>query len=186
MDFYDIKGDLEALLQALGINNIEFKAKTHNALHPGKTVAAYKNAEQIAWCGVLHPSLAQEFDVEEEVLLFECKLDLVKHSEQSQYKNISKFPKIMRDLAFLAAKDVSFASIEKFINAAADSELLKSVQIFDVYEGDRIPPNKKSLAINLIIQSSTKTLTDDEINAFLQVVIKALTTKLNMILRDGT
>lgn len=185
-DFYDMKGDIEALFKALAVNNIEFKAQNHASLHPGKTAGVYKNGEQIALCGALHPSLAQEFEVTNEILLFECKLDALIPSNQIIYTSISKFPKIKRDLAFIADKDLTFATIDHVIREVADPTLLKNIQVFDVYIGENIPDDKKSLAINLIIQSKAKTLTDEEIQKFLHVVIEELKVKCNMVLRDGT
>jgi phenylalanyl-tRNA synthetase beta chain len=185
-DFYDLKGDLESLFKGFSVKPVEFAPKTHEALHPGQTAALILNEQQIGWCGVLHPQLAQALDLIHDVILFECDLNAFTQAQRSIYQPISKYPKIRRDLAFIVDETVSFADIEREIRQAVNVDMLKSIHVFDLYVGDAIPQGKKSLAIALFIQREDKTLNDEEIQSFLRAIINTLEQKLPMTLRDGS
>lgn len=186
LDFYDMKGTLTTLFKLLSLDSIQFVPKAHEALHPGQSACLMLNDKVIGWCGVLHPRLAQDLELSNEVMVFECELSAFKLAPKKRYRPVSKYPKIQRDLAFLVDDQVCYAEIEREIRAVADLQILKAVHVFDIYAGASIPEGKKSIAISLMIQSEDKTLTDEEIHSFLRAIIESLSTKLGMTLRDGS
>lgn len=183
-DFYDAKGDLEALFASLHLKDIAFQKADHDALHPGKSAHIMRDGKAIGWCGVLHPRLAQALDVSDEVILFELTLAALAQVEPVRYQPISKFPQIRRDLSLLADEQVSVAAIEALIQGTVANGWLKSFDVFDVYTGDSIPAGKKSIAIALTLQDDKRTLIDHEINEIISAIIKKLDEKFAITLRE--
>ncbi|MBA2709903.1 MAG: phenylalanine--tRNA ligase subunit beta [Tatlockia sp.] len=183
-DFFDLKGDLEALFRDLKVENVHFNSKQHSALHPGKSAAIYINGEQAGWCGVLHPRIADALDLQDEVMFFELRLNSLLNKKDSGYEQISKFPQIRRDLSLLVNEDISAGQIEESVRAVVRADLLKAFNIFDVYTGESIPAGKKSLAIAMTLQDDNRTMIDNEINAVISAIIKKLYEEFSIILRD--
>ncbi|MFA5960020.1 MAG: phenylalanine--tRNA ligase subunit beta [Tatlockia sp.] len=183
-DFYDLKGDLEALLALFNLKDFYFEQAEHPALHPGKAASIRINQQHAGWCGVLHPRIADELDLTDEVILFELNLDLLTQKNNAGYRPISKFPQIRRDLSFLVDEAVSAFQIECCVKGVVKPEWLKAFDIFDVYKGEGIPAGKKSLAIALTLQDDKRTLIDNEINVIIDAIIKALDTEFSILLRD--
>ena len=190
-DFYDLKGDLEALFAGLHLPSIEFCSKSSQcALHPGKSAKMLLNGEVVGWCGVLHPLIAEELDVSDEVIVFELQLDKLRAPEAPRYSPISKFPSIRRDLSLLVDEQVQMADIERVVREAVSESSrsntigLKSLDVFDVYVGDGVPANKKSLAVSLVLQDFQRTLVDGEINQIISAIIKTLGENLAITLRE--
>ena len=183
-DFYDLKGDLEALFSTLYLKNISFTVASHTALHPGKSACIFIDGKEAGWCGVLHPKIADELDLQDEVILFELRLSAIMQQKAPLYQQISKFPQIRRDLSLLVNEEVTALEIEAQVRDVVNSELLKSFDIFDVYKGENIPLGKKSIAIALTLQDDKRTLIDSEINTIIDAIIKKLDNELSIILRD--
>jgi phenylalanyl-tRNA synthetase beta chain len=182
VDFYDIKGDLENLL-AITRKAYQFTASSHPALHPGKSANIMQGEKIIGFVGALNPSLSQEFDINQELYLFDLDLESIMGMSISTYEAISKFPAIRRDIALVVAADVPAARIKQKI-LDSGGELLKNVQIFDVYQGKGIEVGKKSIALSLYFQDIARTLVDSEINEIMQRTVNELHKNFNAILRD--
>lgn len=181
-DFYDVKSDLEKILKLTG-QDYQFQAMGHPALHPGKSAGILVNNAIIGYLGALHPTIAQKFDINQPLYLFDLNLESIMFSLLPTYEAISKFPAIRRDIALVVATNVPAGIIqEKILDSGGD--LLKNVQIFDVYQGKGIEPGKKSIALSLIFQHVTRTLVDSEINDFMQKLITSLHKEFNATLRD--
>lgn len=183
-DFYDLKGDLQALFTALGICSIQFEAAVHPALHPGKSARILCRGEMAGWCGVLHPRIADALGISDEINLFELKLTAILPDRVPRYQQISKFPQIRRDLSLLVNDDIQVAQIEQLVRDCMQHNWLKSFNIFDVYQGESIPAGKKSLAIALILQDDNRTLIDSEINDVINAILEKLDGELAITLRD--
>jgi phenylalanyl-tRNA synthetase beta chain len=183
-DFYDAKGDLQALFAALQLPKVRFAVAAHPALHPGKSARIMIADQDAGWCGVLHPRIADALDRQEEVVLFELRLSSLLNKLPVRYQPISKFPRIRRDLSLLVDNEVSAAQIEQLIRKTIDEAWLKSFDVFDVYTGELIPVGKKSLAIALTLQDDKRTMVDTEINRVISAIIKALDKKFAIRLRD--
>ncbi|OYV43159.1 MAG: hypothetical protein B7X12_10185, partial [Halothiobacillus sp. 20-53-49] len=176
VDFFDLKGDCEALLQAMGLALtaqgaayerpvVTFRAPTqagHKALHPGQSADIEIEGHLCGRLGALHPAVAERFDLTGAIFLLELNLDAVKNRRLPANRSRSRFPHIRRDLALL--KPVALTAAELLAIIEADRPAcLQSVAIFDRYTGAGIEPGFESVAVKLIFQESERTLTDDEI-----------------------
>ena len=134
---------------------------------------------------MLKPAVCKKFGIKQEVFFADVDWDLIMRilpTKSVRYEEISKYPEVRRDLALILDKDVSFAQIEQ-IAMQTEKKLLKSVSLFDVYQSDKLPEGKKQYAIALILQDKEKTLTDKQIDAIVQKLLKAFEQKVGATLR---
>ena len=183
VDFYDIKGDFEALLAYGGLTDeFAFVAQTHPALHPGQSAAVLRNGEQIGWLGQLHPKIQASLSINTTVYLFHVDVDKIVQSKLPNFEEVSKFPEVRRDLAFFVDSSVQAADLINIAKTAA-GEQLTDLKLFDVYYSKDIENKGKSIALGLTFQHSSRTLTDEEIDAAVEQVVKQLANKLKAELR---
>ena len=173
VDFYDIKGVAEELLNYLGYGgrySFVVKDELPKEFHPYQTAQISVNNDVVGIIGKLHPNCTKD-----NVYVLEINLDklLEKKTGKMKYKEISKFPSVKKDLAVVIDKDITSEEIAKQIKKLAGNLLLGS-KIFDVYTGENIEENKKSIAYSLEFGAADRTLTDDEINAILEKIIAGL------------
>jgi phenylalanyl-tRNA synthetase beta chain len=184
IDFYDTKGDLEALISLTRSPElIEYKAEKHPALHPGQTARIYCKNEPIGWLGSLHPTLEKAFDLEGPVYLFELNIEALLQASPRRFEPISKYPAIRRDLALVVDEDVDAEQILKKIKAYAP-EIIQKAVIFDIYRGKGIETKRKSIALGLILQDYSRTLTDEDVEEVISGVVMDLKTSLGAALRE--
>ncbi len=166
VDFYDAKGIVEELFAQLSILNYTVEAGAHYALHPGKTAIFKKGREILATVGEVHPAVAEAFGIGKKIYIFEADIaTLIKcTAKKFVFESLPKYPAITRDLAILVNREVVAGEVEKVIAKAA-GEFFKGVTLFDVYTGDRISADKKSLAFTIKFQSGERTLKDEEADA---------------------
>jgi phenylalanyl-tRNA synthetase beta chain len=172
VDFYDVKGDLEALFNLAGIRHeIEFKAQTHPALHPGQSAGIYYQQKQIGWLGNLHPSLANQLDIDTNVVLFSVDLQPLSNAPaKSAFAGLSKFPLVKRDIALVVDQMVSYEQLHD-LALTVKREWYLGVSLFDVYAGKGLAEGQKSLAMSLYFQDLQRTLTDQEIEQCVTEVV---------------
>lgn len=183
-DFYDLKGDVEILFKALNIENPTFAPASHEFLHPGKSAQISVNNKVVGYIGALHPKILDVLDITSDIFVFEIACDVFLEPKIPQYKYISKYPKIRRDLSFLIAKEVSRTEVENTVSSIIPQDKLKGFEVFDVYMGKNVPEGKKSLAIALTLQDDHRTLVDNEINDMIKAVVQELEEKFSIILRE--
>lgn len=184
VDYFDLKGDLERIFSlAKKTHEIVYESCNIPALHPGKSAEIFLNQRSIGYVGQLHPSVSQELDIKQSVYLFDLEIDALLDISLPAYKAISKFPAIKRDLAIVVSSEISAQLIQKKITDS-DRELLKNVQIFDIYQGKNIDRDKKSIAFTLTFQHATRTLVDSEINDLMLKIIQILHQEFSATLRD--
>lgn len=183
-DFFDLKGELQALFSCLKIPSVEFVPAVNEALHPGQAAQIKINDKLAGWIGVVHPKLADALDIQQEAILFEIDLATVVTSTTARYKTISKYPKIRRDLSLLVDEQISALQIEQAVRKCIKQDWLKSFEVFDVYKGVGIPEGKKSLAIAMTLQDDKRTLVDSEINSLISAIIEMLQNEFSIILRE--
>jgi phenylalanyl-tRNA synthetase beta chain len=173
-DFYLVKGMLEALFTRLGIVDVVYQAVQPKGFHPGRTAEILADGEVIGVLGELHPKLAKQYDLEQPVV-FQLDVEklLAAIDEEILYQPIPRFPAVTRDLAVIVDEDVPAGEMEEGIWEVA-GELLQSVTLFDVFTGEQIGEGKKSVAYSLIYRASDRTLTDEEVNAVHERVVKYL------------
>jgi phenylalanyl-tRNA synthetase beta chain len=182
-DFFDIKADIEALLSLTEeLADFEFRPATHPALHPGKSAEIFRRNQSVGQVGALHPSVAHQMGFKKPVYLFELLLEGIQQKTVPSYQPISKFPAIRRDLAFVVDKQISAQTISATISQKVGN-LLVNLSIFDIYQGENIELNKKSVALALTLQHSSRTLNDNEVNRIVEDVIALLKDKLGAKLR---
>ncbi len=184
VDFYDIKGDLEVILELVGDpDSFAIRPIEDVSLHPGQAAAVWRNGEEIGRLGMLHPGLQSRLGISGNVFLFQIRLQSLEEGRLPAYQAVSRYPAIRRDLALLVKKDLSWADVKACAQKAAP-EIVRDIQVFDVYTGDNIDSGLKSLALSLILQDYSHTLTDEETEQAVDAVLKALNTELSAKLRD--
>lgn len=183
VDFFDIKGDLECLLEASGAgSSFSFDVGHHPALHPGQTAKVLKAGVVVGIIGALHPSTQKAVDLDHPAYVFEIQLDALLGGAMPNFAPLSKFPEVRRDLAVLVDKDLAAKTLQDCVKSHA-GEALTKLKVFDVYSGKGIDPQRKSVGLGLTYQHPSRTLNDDEINASVAAVMAALEATFNATLR---
>ena len=175
-DFYALKGRVEALLEKLGVHEVEYRPCTHNpAYHPGRCAAIVVGEETIGGIGEIHPEVCENFEIGTKV--YAAQLDgnalFRLHSEEKSYTPMPRFPASTRDLAVICDEALPVAEIEKAIRRHV-GKLLEKVQLFDVYRGAQIPAGKKSVAYALILRAADRTLTVEECDKAMAQALEGL------------
>ncbi|BCO30395.1 phenylalanine--tRNA ligase beta subunit [Thiohalobacter sp. COW1] len=184
LDFFDAKADLEALLRLGGrFEAFTFEAAQHPALHPGRSARVLCDGRSVGWIGTLHPRHAEELELPADTQLFELEIAPVTTGRKAAFEPISRYPAIRRDLALLVDEAVPAAAVAERIRLAA-GETLKELRLFDVYQGKGIETGRKSIALGLILQDSSRTLTDQDVQAVVDEVTTALQRDLGASLRE--
>ena len=182
VDFYDLKGDVEALLAEASEQKFEFVKSDHNSLHPGQSAKVVCAGKEIGVFGALHPSLEKKLSLDQQVFVFELDLDLMADKKIPEYTGLSPYPSVRRDLALLVKQDISYADIGKVLKNIQINELVDDF-VFDVYEGDNVDSGQKSLALGLIFQEFSRTLEEQEISTHIEKIVSALKEEVGAVLR---
>ena len=182
VDFYILKGIVEELLDYLGFNG-RYSFITGNVpseLHPGVSALINIQGNNIGIIGKLHPNVTKK-----DIFVFEIDLDklLSLHPSKMTYKDISKYPSIIKDVAFVVNKDVLNGNITTLIKKAG-GRMLNQIEVFDVYTGENVKENEKSIAYTLTFKDDSKTLSDEEVMQVFNKIINDVTSKLNCTVRD--
>ena len=194
VDVFDVKSDVIQCLTEAGYDKdkLYFDIETPSYYHPGKSGRVFLNKGKekiIAFFGDIHPNILKKLDIKTEALVgFEIFLDNIKQPKKSlkdqktQYK-FSDFQKSERDFAFILDKNFQVQELIDVISSV-DKDLIKSVKVFDVYEGKNIEEDKKSVALNVTIQSSEKTLNEEDLNKINQTIISTVESKIDAKIRS--
>jgi len=185
-DFYDLKGAVEELLDALGIRGYGFEPlKDNPSFHPGRTAKLVINGRDAGVLGEIHPEVAEEFDCPERTYIgvIEVKPLIDSASLLAQYMPLPKFPAVTRDIALLISDDIMVKSIEEIIYRES-GKIIESVKLFDIYKGKQVPEGMKSVAYSLAFRASDRTLTDDEVNKVMAGITGSLKKELGAQLRE--
>ncbi len=194
VDTFDVKKDVIQSLCEAGIHkdDIVIDDKTPSYYHPGKSGGVYQNKNEkkaLAYFGEIHPNIIKKLDINTEgLVIFEICLDYIKESKQkikdskSEYK-FSDFQKSERDFAFIINKNFKSQELVSIIKSA-DKKLIKSVRVFDVFEGENIPEGKKSIAVNVTIQSEEKTLNENDLDNINKLIISSVESKSGAKIRS--
>ena len=182
-DFFYLKGIINTLLERLGLDQLKSKPTKNDIFSEGMTMHMRK--KKIIDFGVVKPSILKEFGIKQEVLYADFNFDniiQVINNKSIKVVELSKFPPVKRDLSLLLDNDISFEEIYN-LTFQIEKKLVQSVDLFDVYEGDKLPPNKKSYAVSFTLQDNSKTLNDKQIDKIMQKLQYAFETKLKAELR---
>ena len=179
VDFYDVKADVEALLQT---RELTFESAAHPALHPGKSARLLLAGNTVGWMGELHPRWQQKYDLPFAPVLFEVELEAAAVQALPAYGGISKFPSVWRDLAIIFDENTPYQAILDAVNAEKP-EAVAEFTIFDIYRGPGIESGKKSLAFRMLVQDTHKTMTDAEVDFAVSAIKIILQNQFNATLR---
>lgn len=184
-DLYDIKGDVEQILEQKGIlAQCYFQPAHHDLLHPGQTARIDCDDKTLGFIGRLHPKLAKQLDLNTSVYLFELDETLLHEmAQRAVYQPLSKYPSVRRDFAFVVDDSVLAADIDKCIRQVA-GQWLVNINFFDMFKGDAIGLGKKSIAVAVTWQHPQRTFQDAEIQALCDDVMQKLSKELAAEIRN--
>lgn len=184
VDFFDVKGDVEALLATTGdVDNFSFESAGHPALHPGQCARIVHNGAFVGWLGALHPQVEKSLGLSQVAYVFELAMSCFEKTEIPHFDPISRFPAIRRDFAVVIDRQHSAAELKKVVRESA-GPLLKDFDLFDVYEGEGVDSGRKSIAFGLTFQDQSRTLDESDIEDVLVPILDALSSKLGATLRE--
>lgn len=175
-DFFTLKGVVENLLDTLAIREYDVDAKSDDpTFHPGRCAVLSKDGEEFGIIGDVHPLVCANYGINTRVYVGKLKLRklFAMMDTQRSYVPMPKFPASTRDLALLCDDALPVMTMEKAIKAAA-GKILEKIELFDVYKGSQIAQGKKSVAFNISMRASDRTLTDEEVNSAMSKILKAL------------
>jgi len=170
VDFYDVKGDLEALLAPA---QLRFEKLGHPALHPGRAARVLLDGRDIGCLGELHPEWVQKYDLPQAPVVFEIDFTAITAVAVPAYAEVSKFPPVIRDLAIVVDQKLALQTLLDALKGQLPA-LVQDVQLFDVYTGNGVHENKKSLAFRIVMQDTQRTLQDTEVDLAMQQLVSCL------------
>jgi len=187
LDFYNLKGVLESLLEKLHLQSISFQPAEHPSLHPGKTAEVLVDGKGIGIFGELHPRVKQNYDfLTPAVYVAEIDLDILLPLIPLRFESqpVSNFPPVLEDIAIIVSEEISADKVEALIRQTG-GKLLADVKLFDVYRGERIGSGKKSLAYSMTYQALDHTIESAESTALRNKIVRRLERELGAVLRDN-
>jgi phenylalanyl-tRNA synthetase beta chain len=184
-DFFDVKGDVEALLATVSSAKcFEFKAEKHPAMHPGQTAGIYDaSGQRVGLIGALHPAVETKLGVDQRVFVFEIAQKCFENAIIPSFEALSKYPAVRRDIALIVNEDVTIGELENAVKSASTG-LLNNFQLFDLYQGKGIDSGRKSVAFGLTFQDQTRTLEEADVEAAMAPILAALAEQFGATLRE--
>jgi phenylalanyl-tRNA synthetase beta chain len=184
VDFFDVKADLESLLAATGAPDaFSFEAAQLSCLHPGRAARLLRQARPVGWLGELHPEIVRELDFTYPPILFELAFYDALRVDPAGYSEVSRFPMVRRDLAIVIDENVSLSALRERVTLSSSS-LLRQCRVFDVYRGPGLETGTKSIALGLIFQDFSRTLTDEDVDQNVASIVAGLRVSLNAKIRE--
>jgi phenylalanyl-tRNA synthetase beta chain len=184
VDFFDVKQDLDALFARTGaMDEFGYIADSLPCLHPGRSARVTRAGKSIGWIGELHPQLVQEFDFTYAPIMFEVEYFPALAAKMPRFEEISRFPRVRRDLAVVVDEKVSLRQLHERVTFAASS-LLRDIRVFDVFRGPGIETGRKSVALGLIFQDNSRTLADEDADRLLAAIRADLSATLGAGFRE--
>ena len=184
VDFFDIKGDLESILRLGHSDRFGFKRSQEPILHPGQGADLTFDGEAVGILGALHPALLKKLDINQQVFVFETKTSPILTAKLPNFRELSRYPSIRRDIAVLVDRDLPVQRLIDGVNSTK-SEILQEVFVFDVYTEKDLRNNRKSVALGLILQDFSRTLIDEDVENLVDKVLAQLKQDYNAVLREN-
>jgi phenylalanyl-tRNA synthetase beta chain len=179
-----VKSDVLEVLSLTGdVSELRFEPDSMACLRPGRTARIYRQSTSIGWLGEMHPQSLKALNMPGSAFLFELEIASAFSCKPIVYKTISKFPSVRRDLAIVVDESLPLAVLQENVTVSA-SGLLSELRVFDVYRGPGIETGRKSIALGLILQDSSRTLTDVDADAVVTKVVARLRDVLSATIRD--
>ena len=184
-DFFALKGMVEELAREFGIEELEFLPSEHPSLHLGRTASIQLGDVELGILGEVHPDVRRNYDLPQPAYLLELDFSVLmaEAGAERRYSSVSRFPPMVRDLALMLAEEIPAQRVRQVI-LSAGGDLLEQVKLFDLYQGEQIPAGQKSLAYSITFQAAQRTLTDQEVEAAMEQIRKAVTEELEAEVRQ--
>lgn len=185
-DYFTLKGLIETLMEVIPIESFEFKRCTElEFMHPGRTATLVINHKEAGYLGEIHPQIAKNYAIGTSVYVAELDLEtLLEAANQTiSFKPLPKYPATTRDIAMLVSKETLVGDLEKVIRQRG-GKLLESIKLFDIYEGEQIGKEMKSVAYNLTFRAEDRTLTDEDVQKSMKKILNGLESTFCAKLRD--
>ena len=183
-DLFDIKSDIEALFRLTGsAGAFVFETADHPALRPGQIARIQRDGIDAGWCGELHPQVARQMGLSPAPVLFELEVAKTLQANIPVYAAVSRFPSVRRDLSVIVAREITAAQLTAAARKAA-GKMLRDAIIFDIYTGKGIETGLKSVALGLILQETSRTLTELEIDGAIAAVVECFSSEFNASIRE--
>ena len=179
--FYDLKAVINDLLSMFD-SSYSLKECNKEFLHPGISASIHLKNKELGYMGALQPRYLENLDLKQDILIFSLEINSLSKKPDSKFKSFSKFPSSSRDLAFLIDRGVDAENVQKTVAKSA-GKFLKEISIFDIYEGEGIDPDKKSIALSVSWQSMNQTLLDSDIDRAVEKIINSVKKELGGELR---
>jgi phenylalanyl-tRNA synthetase beta chain len=179
IDFFDVKVHVDRLVGT----EVTYQKAEHVALHPGQTARILKDGKAIGWLGKLHPKWQQQYSLTKSTYLFELDLEAISSRQIPSYQEVSKLLPIRRDLAVVLDENIAVGDVFRAIKRA-DIPLILEVALFDLYQGQGVPENKKSLALSVLMHDTQKTLTDGDADTTITNLLQLLQNEFGGTLRN--
>lgn len=185
IDFFDLKGVVALIFEESGIENVEFVSGGGELYHPGRKAEILIHSKKVGEIGEIHPFVIKNYDLPKRCYVCELSVDQLFSEKQEliRYEELPKYPGSARDLAIVLEKDVPASAVAKIISENA-GELLESLELFDVYTGEQVAKDHKSLAYSLYFRHYQRTINDDDINPQISKILTELKNKLKAQLRE--
>ncbi len=183
--FFDLKQFVHVILKRCGINPTSLKTETNTDAYFTESLLYFSKKKKLVELGQIHKDVLQYFDVKQAVFYADFDFDLLlqlAENHKTTFSEIPKYPEVRRDLALLVDTSISFEQIRK-IATGLNNPKLRSVNLFDVYEGEKLPSGKKSYAVSFMLRDDQKTLQDSEIDAFMNKLIQTYTEQIQAVIR---
>ena len=185
-DFYDLKGNVESLLEGLYVQGVQYQPTEHVTYHPGRVAEVLVDGVSVGKLGQLHPLVCENYGLTEyPVLAAELDVEKLKGATRWQHSVIpvSRYPAVLQDIAVVVEESVPASKVQAVIEEAG-GKLLQDIRLFDLYRGEQVGTGKKSLAYGLTIQADDRTLTEKDANKIRDKIVRQLNAQLGATLRE--
>ncbi len=179
VDFFDAKGDVEALFP---VGTLQFAKLAHPALHPGRAASIQLGNRQVGVLGELHPRWVQKYELGSAPVVFELELEAVLSTPMPEFEEVSRFPVVVRDIALVVPQEVPVRALLATLEVQAPA-IVRAVRLFDLYQGKGLEPGQKSLAFRVVMQDTSRTLEDREVEAAVQILVESARREFGAALR---
>lgn len=185
IDFFDLKGVIENLLQRLNIQNYRILSSNHDSLHPGRTAELIIDNKRIGWLGEVHPDVLDNYDIPVRTYIAELNFDgiVLQCKVDKKYTQLPKYPAVERDIAVVVADDITAGQIEEIIKNKG-GKTVEEIKLFDIYRGSQVEEGYKSMAYKLIYRAADKTLTEEDISKVHNKILNSLANQIGACLRQ--
>lgn len=185
MDFFDLKGIVENIMEELNINNYRILSSNCDSFHPGRTAELIINNKRIGWLGEVHPDVLDNYDVPVRVYVAELNFDEIvnQSNPEIKYKALPKYPSVSRDIAVVVDEEITAGQIEEIIRNKG-GKIVEEVKLFDIYRGSQIEKGYKSMAYAITYRSDEKTLVEEDVAKVHNKILNSLANQVGAVLRQ--